>query len=73
MTFLWSDKDLQDQHTGESALKFFKRHFEIVNDIGSCEEFLLGGNGEGETPDPIPNSAVKPLIADGSIRKSMRE
>ena len=34
---------------------------------------LLGGKGEGGIPEPIPNSAVKPLIADGSIRKSMRE
>ena len=26
----------------------------------------LGGNGEGVPPDPIPNSAVKPLSADGT-------
>ena len=25
-----------------------------------------GGFGEGATPDPIPNSAVKPLSADGT-------
>ena len=25
-----------------------------------------GGHGEGLTPDPIPNSAVKPLSADGT-------
>ncbi len=25
-----------------------------------------GGNGEGAPPDPIPNSAVKPLSADGT-------
>ena len=26
----------------------------------------LGGNGEGVPPDPIPNSDVKPLSADGT-------
>ena len=25
-----------------------------------------GGNGEGDTPVPIPNTVVKPLIADGT-------
>ena len=25
-----------------------------------------GGHGEGEPPDPIPNSAVKPFSADGT-------
>ena len=25
-----------------------------------------GGYGEGPTPDPIPNSVVKPLSADGT-------
>jgi hypothetical protein len=25
-----------------------------------------GGHGEGAPPDPIPNSAVKPLSADGT-------
>ena len=25
-----------------------------------------GGHGEGPTPDPIPNSVVKPLSADGT-------
>ena len=32
-----------------------------------------GGHREGEIPDPIPNSEVKPLIADGTVRKSMVE
>ena len=27
---------------------------------------VSGGFGEGETPDPIPNSAVKPLSVDGT-------
>ena len=26
-----------------------------------------GGYGEGSTPDPIPNSAVKTLSADGTV------
>ncbi len=34
----------------------------------SCKPLFgwLGGNGEGVPPDPIPNSAVKPLSADGT-------
>ena len=27
-----------------------------------------GDNGEGEPPVPIPNTAVKPLCADGTCR-----
>ena len=27
-----------------------------------------GGSGEGVTPVPIPNTAVKPLSADGTAR-----
>ena len=34
---------------------------------------LLGGNREGETPDTIPNSEVKPFFADGTMHKSMGE
>ena len=36
-------------------------------------QFLLGGAGEGEIPDPIPNSEVKPFIADGTTHKSVGE
>lgn len=36
-------------------------------------KFFTGGYREREIPDPIPNSAVKPLIADGTVRKSMVE
>jgi hypothetical protein len=35
--------------------------------------FSLGGNREGEIPDPIPNSEVKPFFADGTVHKSMGE
>jgi hypothetical protein len=34
---------------------------------------LLGGIREREIPDPIPNSEVKPLIADGTAHKSAGE
>ena len=34
---------------------------------------FLGGAGEGDTPDPIPNSAVKPFLADGTTHKSVGE
>jgi hypothetical protein len=32
-----------------------------------------GGHREGEIPDPIPNSEVKPLFADGTVHKSTGE
>ena len=32
-----------------------------------------GGHREGETPDPIPNSAVKTLVADGTSHKRLEE
>ncbi len=32
-----------------------------------------GDHREGDTPDPFPNSEVKPLVADGTMRKSMGE
>ena len=34
---------------------------------------FFGGYREGEIPDPIPNSEVKTLVADGTMRKSMGE
>ena len=34
---------------------------------------LPGGNSEREPPDPIPNSEVKTLCADGSVALAMRE
>jgi hypothetical protein len=34
---------------------------------------LSGGNGGGATPDPIPNSAVKPSSADGTARETVWE
>jgi hypothetical protein len=35
--------------------------------------FLLGSHREGEIPDPIPNSEVKPFVADGTAHKSVEE
>ncbi len=37
------------------------------------ENIFAGDFGGGEIPDPIPNSEVKPSIADGTIHKSMEE
>jgi hypothetical protein len=34
---------------------------------------VSGGHGEGETPLPIPNRAVKPLSADGTWPARARE
>jgi hypothetical protein len=53
-------------------------------DISTVEEKLLrilifevftvfGGNGEGETPVPIPNTEVKPFSADGTAREAVWE
>ncbi len=44
----------------------------ILSEFGQAQ-VLLGGNGEGGTPDPIPNSVVKPFIADGTAHKSVEE
>ena len=41
--------------------------------LSFTKQFFPGGNREREIPDPIPNSEVKPLIADGTVRKSMEE
>ena len=35
--------------------------------------FFLGGYREGEIPVPIPNTEVKPFIADGTTHKSVEE
>ena len=48
--------------------------FRVIPDVALCgfegprERSLTisGGYGEGETPLPIPNRAVKPLSADGT-------
>ena len=34
---------------------------------------VFGGNGEGETPVPIPNTEVKPFSADGTAREAVWE
>ena len=35
--------------------------------------YKFGGDGKGETPVPIPNTAVKPLSADGTARETVWE
>ena len=51
--------------------------FGLVNDSDlirlSFFQVLLGDFREGEIPDPIPNSEVKPFIADGTAHKSVGE
>ena len=34
---------------------------------------VFGGNGEGDTPVPIPNTEVKPFCADGTAREAVWE
>src|SRR3954464_6632807 len=40
---------------------------------GGRSHQVSGGHGEGETPLPIPNRAVKPLSADGTWPARARE
>jgi hypothetical protein len=55
--------------------------FRVIPDVALCsfegprERSLTisGGYGEGETPLPIPNRAVKPLSADGTWPARARE
>lgn len=54
------------------AKKSLQASFYIRDLIFICK-ILLGGIGEGEIPDPIPNSEVKPFIADGTTHKSVGE
>ena len=39
----------------------------------NIQKIYLGGIREREIPDPISNSEVKPLIADGTAHKSVGE
>ena len=43
------------------------------SDYNHLPKFLLGGIGKGGIPEPIPNSEVKPFIADGTTHKSVGE
>ena len=46
---------------------------EELLEVDSFAKFLLGGNREEEIPEPISNSEVKLLIADGTAHKSVGE
>ena len=39
----------------------------------ASREFNSGGHGEGETPVPVPNTAVKPLSGESSWLVTARE
>ncbi len=41
--------------------------------LASAPKEFLGGNAEGVTPVPIPNTEVKPLRADGTARAAAWE
>ncbi len=49
-----------------SSVDYYSEIFRII-------QFMLGDYREGGPPDPIPNSEVKPFIADGTARKSVEE
>jgi hypothetical protein len=54
-----------DRHKGASILRTF---------TAQCAPASLpGGHSVGVPPDPIPNSAVKPDCADGTIAQAMEE
>ena len=38
-----------------------------------CYKLTAGGNGVGETPVPIPNTAVKPYRVDGTAWETVWE
>lgn len=55
-------------------LKGTTKNWISYNDIiDSFATKFLGDYREGEIPDPIPNSEVKPFIADGTALKSVGE
>ena len=57
-----------------SSVAFWKwTSYKIYNHLTIKFLILLGDNREGEIPDPIPNSEVKPFIADGTAHKSVEE
>ncbi len=60
-------------HGSEKYAKDLKCRFKLFWRFDCIKSIYSGGHREGETPDPIPNSAVKPLVADGTMRKSMEE
>ncbi len=66
---------LHHESGGEADRKsLIKRRFWKFSCVVTLDvKQFSGGNRERETPEPIPNSAVKPLVADGTIRKSMGE
>jgi hypothetical protein len=48
-------------------IKFYSLPFKLFP-FKLFEFKIPGGYGEGEPPVPIPNTAVKPLCADGTCR-----
>ena len=56
-----------------SVISGAKYDLSLITDYSITDHFLSGGHSEGETPDPIPNSAVKPLCADGTAGGSSWE
>lgn len=49
-------------HTGKACIDF-----KIIEPLCCSPAPLLGGYSVSAPPDPIPNSAVKPDCADGTI------
>ena len=71
-SFLRYNDDTQIQSgTGAGTQKFTQKFTKVL--LYKYMTHFLGGNGEGDTPDTFPNSEVKPLLADGTMHKSMGE
>ena len=57
--------------TGPQTQTTSKYHFDVIPPYPPAS--LPGGYSVGVPPDPIPNSAVKPDCADGTIAQAMEE
>jgi hypothetical protein len=49
------------------------RQFSSLITLSLITVFHLGDSSEGVTPVPIPNTEVKPLSADGTVRETWWE
>ena len=74
LTFLFLGKEMVNEiETTSLVWKNFERLSYNKWLCSRALDIFLGGYREVETPDPIPNSAVKHFFADGTIRKSREE
>ena len=56
----------------KASMRVISQALFLVSEV-ICSIDFVGGKRERVLPDPIPNSEVKPLIADGTAHKSVEE